>query len=311
MSNDLALITEDIYATREAFNAALSDRSMKFDQEAGFAVQLVQASDYLLKAALGNRQAVVNAVVNVAAIGLSLNPARKHAYLVPRKGASGRVQVNLDVSYIGLIELAVASGSIRWAQAIVVHENDGFKMLGLDKLPEHTFNPFATDRGAVVGVYVTAKTIDGDYLTELMSTAAINAIRDRSESWKSGKNSPWKSDWEAMARKTVIKAAQKFWPKTDRMDQAVHYLNTDGGEGIDFAAQVQAPLVSGSFDCTAAIEVATATQDEPALLKVYGEAMTAAAKAHDKEGAVRFKDAALAHRAVLRNKGGNAQGVQA
>lgn len=35
-----------------------------------------------------------------------------------------------------------------------------------------------------------------------------------------------------MVKKTVIKRAYKLWPKTDRLDGAVHYLNTENGEGL-------------------------------------------------------------------------------
>ena len=35
-----------------------------------------------------------------------------------------------------------------------------------------------------------------------------------------------------MIKKTVIKRAYKLWPKTDRLDGAVHFLNTENGEGL-------------------------------------------------------------------------------
>ncbi len=35
-----------------------------------------------------------------------------------------------------------------------------------------------------------------------------------------------------MAKKTVVKRAYKYWPKTERLDTAIHHLNTDGGEGL-------------------------------------------------------------------------------
>lgn len=299
MSNALQIITGDIYATRDAFEAALCDRSISFEREAGFALQVLSASDYALNTAMNNRQSVVNAVTNIAAIGLSLNPARKHAYLVPRDR-----KICLDISYMGLVELAVASGSIMWAQAVVVHDRDTFQMQGLDKAPVHNFSPFGKDRGEVVGVYVTAKTHNGDYLTEVMSTDEINAIRDRSSAWKAWiekqKKCPWVTDWAEMARKTVVKRASKYWPKTDRLDKATHYLNTDGGEGLaELAPGVHAPKVSG-FDPQAWIAKVQLVTNESDLTKVYGEAMAAAAAAQDREGAAKFKEAALARRAELR-----------
>jgi len=120
--SSIATITQDIYATRDAFSAVACETGLNFDSEAGFAMQAIQSSDYMMKMAMGNRQSVVNAVTNIAAIGISLNPAKKQAYLVPRDG-----KVCLDISYIGLMDLAMATGSIRWAQAELVFTNDSFR----------------------------------------------------------------------------------------------------------------------------------------------------------------------------------------
>lgn len=150
---------------------------------------------------------------------------------MPRDG-----KICLDISYMGLMDLAIDSGSIRWGQAELVYANDTFGLNGIDQQPTHIRNPFAKDRGDVVGVYVVVKTADGDYLTDAMSVDEINAIRDRSSAWKAWiskqKSCPWLTDWGEMAKKTVVKRAYKYWPKTERLDTAIHHLNTDGGEGL-------------------------------------------------------------------------------
>ena len=220
-------ISNYVHGAADSFQSVLADRSLNFEREAGFAIQILTANDYVSKLAVGDRQSVVNAVTNVAAIGISLNPAKKQAYLVPRKG-----KICLDISYMGLIDLAIDSGSISWAQAELVYEQDPFTLNGFDKPPTHQRNPFSTERGAMVGAYVVVKTHDGDYLTTCMSRAEIDAIKNRSESVKAGKSSPWDTDYGEMAKKTVVKRAYKYWPKSDRLDQAIHHLNTDGGEGL-------------------------------------------------------------------------------
>lgn len=225
--NNIAVIEQDIYGTKDSFMSVLADRSINFEREAGFAIQVLQASDYAQKIAIGNRQSVVDAVVNIAAIGISLNPAKRQAYLVPRKN-----KICLDISYMGLMDLAIESGSIKWAQAELVCQNDSFALNGFDKPPSHAYNPFDANRGEVVGGYVVVKTADGDYLTTCMSREEIDGIMNRSESMKSGNSSPWKTDWREMAKKTIVKRAYKYWPKSDRLDQAIHHLNTDSGEGL-------------------------------------------------------------------------------
>ncbi|WP_225784226.1 recombinase RecT [Xenophilus sp. Marseille-Q4582] len=198
--NAIQTISNYVYGAEDSFQNVLADRSMNFEREAGFAIQILTANDYVAKLAANDRQSVVNAVTNIAAIGISLNPAKKQAYLVPRKG-----KICLDISYMGLIDLAIQSGSIMWAQADLVYSSDAFTLNGFDKPPTHSFNPFSKDRGDIVGAYVVVKTHSGDYLTECMSREDIDAIKNRSESVKAGKSSPWDTDYGEMAKKTVVK----------------------------------------------------------------------------------------------------------
>ena len=97
MTSAIATIQGDIYGVQAQFNSVLVDKSINFEREAGFALQLLEINDYALKIAMGNRQSVVNAITNIAAIGISLNPAKKQAYLVPRDN-----KICLDISWMGL-----------------------------------------------------------------------------------------------------------------------------------------------------------------------------------------------------------------
>lgn len=229
MSSNTALTTiqQDIYGTREPFQAALVDTSIHFDSEAGFALQQLAKNDFSLKTAMANRQSVVDAVVNIAAIGVSLNPAKRQAYLVPRDN-----RICLDISYIGLVDMAVEGGAVQWAKAELVYEADQLTLRGIDLPPEHRRDPFAKDRGEVIGVYCVAKLKNGDYLTETMSIDEVNAIRDRSASWKNGQKGPWKTDPGEMIKKTVLKRASKMWPKSDRLASAINHLNELNDEGL-------------------------------------------------------------------------------
>lgn len=223
-----------VYEVGPAFDAMCIDKGIVFAREAEFAIQALCASDYSLKIARQNPQSVRDAVTNIAAIGISLNPAKKQAYLVPRKGG-----ICLVISYMGLLDLAIQSGSILWGQAELVYASDKFTMHGYDQPPTHERNPFLKDRGELVGVYSVVKTKDGDYLTTTMTAEDVFAIRNRSDAWMAyekdkSKKCPWVTDEGEMVKKTVIKRAYKTWPKSDRLDKAVHVLNTDAEEGITF-----------------------------------------------------------------------------
>ncbi len=164
----------------ELFRGALSDQSITWEKEKQFAIQAFQRSEYLEKVARANPSSAQNAIINVAAIGITLNPASKLAYLVPRDG-----QVCLDVSYMGLLHLAQVSGAIQWGQCKLVRSGDTYESNGLDRAPTHKYNAFG-DRGDVVGGYCTVKTQQGDYLTEEMTIAEIKEV----ESSSKAKNGP-------------------------------------------------------------------------------------------------------------------------
>lgn len=212
-------IVEFVKQQEPLFVGAATDQSVTWAKESQFAIQYFQRNDYLAKTALSNPTSAQNAIINVAAIGITLNPASKLAYLVPRDG-----MVCLDISYMGLLHLAQSTGSIKWGQCKLVYSNDTYESNGLDTAPTHKYNAFG-DRGDVVGGYCTVKTADGDYLTEEMSLAEIKAT----EATSKAKNGPWKNFWEEMARKTIVKRASKYWPRAERLDNAIHVINEDEG----------------------------------------------------------------------------------
>lgn len=200
-----------------------------WERESMFSIQSLAKNEYMQGIAAKNPNSLRDAVINVAAIGLSLNPATHYAYLVPRDGA-----VCLDVSYQGLIKLATDTGSIKWARADLVYEYDKFEYHGPAEKPIHSADPFG-DRGNFQGVYCIAKTHDGDYLTEVMSAAQIDQVKRSSPSAVKGKG-PWIIWFGEMAKKTVIKRASKTWPKSDqndRMGEAIQLANTADGVTID------------------------------------------------------------------------------
>jgi len=307
MNTAIVTLESILGSVAETFTQVCVDKSINFQREYEFALQILYGNDYSRKLALGNPQSVKNAITNVAAIGLSLNPAKKQAYLVPRKGG-----ICLDISYLGLIELAVASGSVRWVKAELVRAADKLTLNGFDKPPHHAFDPFSRERGEIVGVYCVAKTIDGDYLTDTMSIDEVNAIRDRSEAWKayvsSKKSCPWSTDPGEMIKKTIAKRSSKMWPKTDRLDQAVHYLNTDGGQGIDFGAQAvsaSAAPVEQLDPRTEWLQKAERANSIDEMVQISKSGAKAFQSAKDRDGYSAFAKAVQARGTQLRSMNSN------
>lgn len=203
----------------ESFASVLSTDAVTWNKESQFAIQALQKNQFLNDTAWNNQASLQNAIINVASIGISLNPALKHAYLVPRDK-----MVCLDISYMGLLNIAQKSGSIVWGQAKLVYKNDTYENTGIDTVPVHGQETFG-DKGDVVGAYCTVKLPSGDYLTEEMDIEEINKIKNSSKA----QNGPWKTWFGEMARKSVVKRASKYWPQTERVSNAVEMLNQQDG----------------------------------------------------------------------------------
>lgn len=212
---------------------AKSHKAVNFEQEAHFALQALKANSFLADTAAKNPDSLINAVHNIASVGLSLNPALKHAYLVPRDG-----KVCLDFGYKGLVHLALDSGGIRYVQAELVYAKDKFALKSRGEEPFHERDPFDPERGEVRGAYSIAKTMDGEFLVETMTAKEILAIRDRTQAYKAvlagkTKSCPWTTDESEMMKKTVIRRASKMWPMTNagRFEKALQVQ--DEADAID------------------------------------------------------------------------------
>ena len=198
---------------------------VRYQREATFAMQRIGADSLLQKCEFAS---IRNALINVASVGLTLNPAMKLAYLVPRNDKkSGTTLCCLDISYIGLVKIATDSGGVRAVSATIVRRNDPFVFRGAFEKPDHAYDPFATTeaRGAIIGVYSTALLPNGVVQIDTLSMEEIEKIRSMSKA----ATGPWHDWFEEMVKKSVIKRASKLWPRTERLSKAEEILNEHQG----------------------------------------------------------------------------------
>ena len=148
--------------------------------------------------------------MQAAQLGLEPNTPLGEAYLIPFRN-HGTLECQFQVGYKGMISLAHRSGL--YVQAHEVHENDEFDVeYGLD--PKLVHKPVFKDRGNVVAYYGMWKDKDGNFGFEVMSREDIEShARKYSQSYGKG-FSPWKTNFDEMAKKTVIKKALKYAPLT-------------------------------------------------------------------------------------------------
>lgn len=152
------------------------------------------------------------AMMTAAQLGLEPNTPLGQAYLIPFRN-HGVLECQFQLGYKGLIDLAYRSGMVKLIQANVVCENDEFTYeLGLEPKLQHV--PAKADRGAPVCFYAVFHTKGGGYGFAVMSREDVEAhARKYSKAYSNG---PWQTNFEEMAKKTVLKRALKYAPlKTD------------------------------------------------------------------------------------------------
>lgn len=159
----------------------------------------------------------LGAMMQAAQLGLEPNTPLGEAYLIPFMN-HGTLECQFQVGYKGMISLAHRSGL--YVQAHEVHENDEFDVeYGLE--PKLVHKPVFKDRGPVIAYYGVWKDKDGISGFEIMSKEDVEApARKYSQSYSKG-FSPWKSNFDEMAKKTVIKKALKYAPLTTEFIRGV------------------------------------------------------------------------------------------
>ena len=153
------------------------------------------------------------AMMQAAQLGLEPNTPLGQAYIIPY-GNNAQFQIG----YKGLIDLAYRSGQVSIVDAQVVYENDTFEYeLGLD--PKLVHKPALSNRGKPILYYAMFRTKDGGFGFQVMSyDDCIAHARKYSKSYSSG---PWQSNFDEMAKKTVLKKALKYAPLKSDFARAV------------------------------------------------------------------------------------------
>ena len=152
----------------------------------------------------------LGAMMSAAQLGLEPNTPLGQAYILPYQN-KGVLEAQFQLGYKGLIDLAYRSGEVEVVQAHIVYANDKFECeFGLE--PKLTHIPADKDRGEPIKVYAMFKTKSGGYGFEVMS---MEDVRNHAEKYSKAYGtsfSPWKTNFEEMAKKTVLKKCLKYAP---------------------------------------------------------------------------------------------------
>lgn len=229
---------QTVYQLIEAQKAEIGralPKHMDPDRLARIAITVIKQTP-----ALANCEPIslVGALMTASQLGLEPGPLGE-AYLVP----FGR-QVTFIPGYRGLIKLAWQSGQLETIAAHVVYEHDEFDyQFGLDATLVH--RPARGERGKPTDVYAVVKFKGGGHAFEVMSVTDVEKIRARSKASKSG---PWVTDWDAMAKKTVVKQLMKFVPLSPELHAVATAAALDGSTRSDLTVEVGEFQPSTNFE---------------------------------------------------------------
>lgn len=154
------------------------------------------------------------ALMNAAQLGLEPNTSLGQAYLIPYQN-KGKMECQFQLGFKGMIDLVYRNEKVQTIQAQCVYENDIFEYeLGLNSRLIH--KPALCNRGKLILVYALFKLDNGGFGFEVMSKEDIDLHAQTYSKGFTSQYSPWKSNYDDMAKKTVIKKVLKYAPlKTD------------------------------------------------------------------------------------------------
>lgn len=151
---------------------------------------------------------LIGAVLQASVLGFQPAAALGYCYFVPYGN-----QVQFQIGYKGMLDLARRSGEILNVYAEVVREGDEFSYtLGLHRDLVHVPNSENDLTKPVTHAYAVVEFKDGGNTFVVLTRAEVERLRMRSPMQKSTPSGAWATDYEAMAKAKAIKQLAKYLP---------------------------------------------------------------------------------------------------
>lgn len=174
-------------------------------------------------------ESVLGCLMLTAQLGLEPGPLG-HVYLVPYKR-----ECTFIVGYKGFVDLGYRSGLLRSIVARTVYAGDGFEYQE-GTSPKLTHKPAEpAERGDPKCWYAVAHLTTGGKPFHVLYPEDVEARRKRSASGRDGKG-PWSTDYDAMARKSCIRALAAVLPVSAPLAVALQSDDVPGTGAAGFAA---------------------------------------------------------------------------
>ena len=214
-----------------------------------------------------DQRSILQCVMLGAELGLEAGGPLGHLYLVPYKNVCTPI-----IGYQGFVELMHRSGKIASIEAHAVHSNDEYDMkFGAELVLWHKPNLREPPK-EMVFAYSVARTVAGGTQAVVMSKFEVDKIRERS---RAGNNGPWVTDYEEMAKKTVVRRIAKMLPKSVQIGRAI---------AVDEAAERETGELQDELDMGPDVGLEPEVKDPEERAKGIKDAVARKAREPGEEG---------------------------
>lgn len=176
---------------------------------------------------------IIGAAMVAATMHLQVVPTLGQVYLIPYGS-----QCTLQVGYLGILQLCQRSGQFKKILAAPVHEGEYISGDEFDE--DYVFDKKQRKSDKIIGYMAKFELLNGFSKVAYWDVDKVKAHATKfSQAFRAGYNSPWKSDFDSMAMKTVLKSILKFAPKSIEMqkvltfDQSVVNTNVSDVQDLD------------------------------------------------------------------------------
>lgn len=179
---------------------------------------------------------IIGAAMVAATMQLQVIPTLGQCYIIPYGN-----KAQFLIGYLGLLQLCQRSGQFKKILAAPVHEGEYISGDEFDE--DYVFDKKQRKSDKIVGYMAKFELLNGFTKVAYWDADRVKAHAAKfSQAYRSGYTSPWKSNFDAMAQKTVLKSILKYAPKSIEMqnavtfDQAVVNVNSSDIQDLDIDA---------------------------------------------------------------------------
>lgn len=218
-----------------------------------------------------NLMSVLGVFMTCTFLGLEPNTPQGHAYMIPfarkrfdratRQMVDDGYDLQLIIGYQGMIDLAYRSDRVQSIAAHAVYEGDDFSFeYGSNEHLQHRPKGLHAE-GDIPRYFYGFSKLRAGQAFEVLPTSAVLRIRNSSQGFRAAlaakekaeekrwkipgtwTEAPWVKHFDAMGRKTAMRALYKWLPKTTEMAAAQRLDEAQDRHMLDFG-----PVLEGSVN---------------------------------------------------------------